>query len=612
MRQRNYKCFILCVLALFGGGFFLSLAGCSDDPENSDAKQIRQQTADALEMSARGADYDTLVAAQNKVQSSIVSHKKAGKATIDAARLASGNLGMVRGRQLQSGLDLKMLPLRQSIDAFEGILRTSGDLLLEKERIGALLAAGQQETVELEQLLKGHDQQAGLKAQFDSTQVELNQLLAQRQQQQAEKDKVQVILDDHQNRADVLMRKAELAKGDEKLKLEKEAFAILQDRKEYYIQAQASENEISAMSGQIELIQTCLDGLNQSIQETEQRINEIGSSPTRIALKQQMREIDQTLGDNQQQLVGSADAIKTAFGAYGKDCRDTCDIFEEAAAEFEKIGSRDMAFTANLQLAESYHHAALTCSALIGAQVNTTDRLQDLLEMANQTIAEVSQGMLPIAMLQEKLTAAMAIDAEQSQKAMDLFDKAIDTYEQAFNSTASMTRDLKQENKQKSQEAKCSVLKSQLLALDSKVKLADVLGLSEIADLANAKIQELMQQGEEYGVSFTQSETIKLLEVGIDYTASLPINLDVFFDDLQKRFIAWKRLSVDEKEAAVQANLIEIDALISRYGEALALKLEPLKQEMLDAQERGFEEIAPETTPTRTGGGFGEPNGFGF
>ena len=583
MRRRNYKYFILNVLVLCGAGLLLPFVGCTDNPENADTKEIRRETADALEKASQGADDEALLSAKNKVQSVLVRHQKAEELTKDAARLASGNLTLARARRMRSDLDLKTLPLRDAVSALEKSLRSSEALLLETERIKGILAGGQQEMAELEQLLDGTGQQAGLKQQLDQGQTQLNELLEQKKQEQVRQDKTQAVLDDYQSRADALMRKAELTVGDERLELEKEAFGILADRKEYYIEAQASENKITVLDGQIKLAQLQVDGIQQSIQETQQRINDIDTSATRVGLKQQMRQIEQTLKDNQQQLAKLANTTVTELDTFRDESQNICGVFEEAAAEFEKVRSRDAKFTANLQLAESYHQASLVCSAAIHVQMDASTRLEDLLRTADPAFADLLQGKLPI---------VMNVEADQSQQVMDFFDKAIEAYQQAFDAAGAVGR-----------EAQCSVLKSQLLAVDSKMRLANMLNLPNVAEQAETQRKELKEKGQEYGVSFTQSETWNLVEYGIGYKPSLPVNLEVLAEELAIRLAAWKRLPLTEQEAAIEANLTEIDDLISLYGETLAQKLEPLKQDMLDARQRGFEAPAPGTASSS-----GEPN----
>lgn len=605
MQCRNHKYFIHCVLSLLCSGVLLTAAGCSDNPEDAASKRVSQKTIDVVETSVKEKNYD---AAQQQVIAVMVDrdNKDAGGGSKDTAVLASGNLAMARGRRMMSDLELSVwkkadpesdaLPLQDRITEFENVLRSSEQLLLEKQQIENLLAGGQQEMEELRQLLAGGDGQPGLRTQADEAQAELTRLLDRKNQLLGQKDEVQTVLDDYQSRAAGFARKAEMAQGDEKLNLEKQGFAILQERKQYYIQAQSIENEVAVLDGQIELAQAKADGLNRSVQETEGRIEAIDNSQTRIALKRQMHEVGQTIGVNQQKMTAQAQSIRSSLDAYKAESRSVCEVFEEAAGEFERVRSRQAQFAVKLGQADSYHYAALTCSSSIKVQKIVSERLEDLMVTAEPTFADA---------LRQKLPIQTRVDAELSQKVMDFFDKAIVLYGEALDSAGAI-----------GQETECNVLKSQLLSVDAKMLLANALGLNDVTIEAAAKREELIEKGNEYGVSFTQSETKKLLDFGIDYKPSLPVNLDVFAEDLEKRFVGWKALPVSEQEAEVDANLMEIDKLVEKYGEELARRMEPLKQEMLAARERGFKEevidIEPDDqqeAPAAPGRGFGGPVG---
>jgi hypothetical protein len=79
--------------------------------------------------------------------------------------------------------------------------------------------------------------------------------------------------------------------------------------------------------------------------------------------------------------------------------------------------------------------------------------------------------------------------------------------------------------------------------------------------------------------------------------------MDAFISGKKQELSEWKRLPITEQEAAVDVNIQRIDSLIAQYGQEAASQLEPLKQEMLAAKERGFKEPAPGSSNL-----FGEPN----
>jgi hypothetical protein len=313
--RRNHKS-IICILL---SGFWMGLSclwvsGCTDNPDAKAAKEMRSQTAQAVQTSLTAKDYD---AAQQKVMASLQQNRPQGL-TKDAALLASGNLAVVKGQQMQADLAPKTVQLRTSTNQLEKILRDSERLLLEKERNEILLAVEDQESVELQKLLNGDDQTEGLNNQLEQVDAQNQQLLSQKASLQGDRDRVQAVLDEYQGNADALLRQAELEKGASRLDLEKQAFALLQERKDHYIKAQALENEMAVLDGDIALVQVRFDGLTQNIQEVQQRIEAIDTSPARSALEQQSREIEQALNGNRQRLTAVSNQIAGEFAAYRK------------------------------------------------------------------------------------------------------------------------------------------------------------------------------------------------------------------------------------------------------------------------------------------------------
>ncbi|MHC4290721.1 MAG: hypothetical protein ACYSTR_00705, partial [Planctomycetota bacterium] len=191
------------------------------------------------------------------------------------------------------------------------------------------------------------------------------------------------------------------------------------------------------------------------------------------------------------------------------------------------------------------------------------------------------------------------IDTDYANKTFAYFDQSIEAYEKALSVIMGLSRNLKSpEDKSRVQEAECSLMKSELLAMHSKMQLADLTEAFDLANSTETTIDELIQKGAELGVCFTQSEVIRIIEnEGLNYFPSLPLNMEVFFDGKKQELSAWENLPLDQQEAVIDDSLQEIDELIAKYGEDVASQLEPLKQEMLAAKERGFEESAPSSAP---------------
>ncbi len=572
MGRRNHKPVIYFLLAGFWIGLScLWVSGCSDNPEAEAAKKTRKETAQAVQASVTEKDYD---AAQRKVMASLQQNRPQGL-TKDTALLASGNLALVKGQQMQADLGPKTLQLRTSTNKLEKILRSSEKLLLKKGQIEILLAVENREVVELQRLLDGE----GLDKQLGEVDAQRQQLLSKKASMQADRERVQAVLDEHQSNADALMRQAELEKSANRLDLKKQAFAILQQRKEHYIKAQALENEMGVLDGEIALIQIRFDGLTQNIQEIQKRMETLDTSPTRMALGQQMREIKKTISDNQQRLAEVSAGIAMEFATYREISEQICAVYEEAISEFEKIRSGDASFAATVRLADSAYHAAMSCSMLLKNKKDMSGRWQDLLDTVDPLFVSAMQSKLPI---------QHTVDADHKKKAIAYFDQSIEIYEQAFSRADRMGADVK-----------CSLLKSELLALHSKMQLADLMGEFDLANSTETAMNDLIQRGSELGSCFTQSETLRvIMNEGLNYLPLLPLNMEVFIGGKKQELSAWKQLPISEQESVVETNIQQIDELIAQYGEDVAGQLEPLKQEMLAAKERGFKEPATgEVTP---------------
>ena len=580
MRRRNHKFIIYSFLVFFGMGFvLLSLAGCSDNPEAKAAKEMRNRTAQAVQMSVEQKDY---AKALEQTDGLLKGNRSKG-VTRDAALLASGNLALAKGRKMQEDLGLKALPLYGGLDRLEKVARNTEKLLVERDRIEMLLETDKKEITELRQWLNGNDQYEGLEPQLAQATKQMDQLLEEKTAVESDKEQTQRVLDDFQNKANDLMRQAELANGDKRLELEEQAFSLLLKRKEHYIEMQAAENKINVLNDKIALAQVHLDGIQQAIKETEQRIEAILNAEPRATLQKQIEEISSNISANRQELNMIAGELTSGLYNYREFADRICSVYEEAIKKFQQVRSNDITSTAALRAADGAYYAAMTCSAFTNVHNDIAGRVQMVLDSSDPALVSTLQGKLP---------SAGGLGSDYRDKMMAYFDQAVEGYEAAFQQAGRMDND-----------ARCSIAKSQLLALHSKIQIADKLEVFEIANAAETAMDALIEKGNELGACFTQSEAMRVVNQGLDYMPSLPLNMDVFLDRKKQELSEWKRLPVSEQEAAVAENIQQIDELIAQYGQDVETQLTPLKQEMINARERGFKE--PETSS-----GFGDPNSF--
>ena len=578
MRQIQSKSRSMRRLSLWLAAVSLLLTGCRDNPQDKAAKEVHQQIQAALAQS-------DVVAAQQQIQSAISRYRPTGSAQ-DSANLVSGHLTLSRGHTQRTELPLKTVPVRNAADAIAAQLVLSQQWLLEKERIDKMLALHDSEIVELNALIIGTSAQPGLQTRLSEAQAERAEHLSQKQAVQKEKDKIQAVIDDYQTRSETLLKQADMAKGDEKLSLQQQAYTLMLQRKNDYVQAQTAEHKIALLDDQIALIETRVRSLQDNLKKTQEQIAALETAPSRQLLKTQQTEITQLLSDRQKRIYEHADAIKTGLDAYRQAAQEVADILRQAAEHYQKVRSPNAALAAVMRQADCY-----ACAAMAGAEEilflrELAARLSGIVAAADETL---TLG------LAERLPLSADLDPEQLQTVIAFFDEADKAYEDAMERARRIP--------ERGREAAVSVLKSQLLAVQSKMQLADALAQYDLASQTQTRLEELKQKGQGFGSLFTFSETARLLDKGLAFVPSLPVNVELYFEGIRQRFAEWKRLATPAQQAAaVEKNLAEMDELVRAYGDEMSRLIEPLKQEMLAAKERGF--VVPVAAPTASG----EPN----
>lgn len=555
------------------------LTGCRDNPQDKAAKEVHQQIEAAL------AQTDS-AAAEQQIQQAVTTHRPVGSAQ-DSANLVSGHLALSRGLTFRADLPLKTIPVRNAADAIAAQLTQSQQWLLEKERIDKMLALHDSEIAELNALITGTPEQPGLQARLTEAQAEKTELLGQKNAILQQKDKVQAVIDDTQARSETLLKQADMAKGDEKLALQQKAYALMLQRKDDYVQVQAAENMIAVLDGRIALVETRVQSLQDNLKKTQEQIAALETAPSRQLLKTQQTEITQQLSEQQKRIYDNADAIKAGLEAYRQAARETVDSLLQAAEYYSKVRSDAASLPAVVRQADCYAYAARVGAEEMMFLREVAARLSGVVAAADETL---------VLGLAERLPLSADLDPEQFQKVIGFFDEADKAYDAAIERARRIPK--------LGSEAAVSVLKSQLLSLQSKMQLADTLAQYDLATLTQTRLGELKAKGqEEFGSLFTLSETARLLDKGLAYVPSLSVNVELYFEGIRQRFTEWKRLTTpDQQAAAVEKNLAEMDDLVRTYGDEMSSLIDPLKQEMLAAKERGF--VAPVAAP----GAPGEPN----
>jgi len=578
VRQNDLKSHTIRTLCVCLAGVVLAVAGCRDNPQDRAAKEVHRQIQSALQ-------HSDAVAARQQIQSAVTSHRPEGLA-YDSAHLVGGNLTFTAGLSDMAELPLATLDVHKAADAIASLLIESQRYLLDKDRVEKKRALQDAEISELTTLIRGTAEQPGLQARLTAAKDELGELQRQRQVARQEQTAVQAVIDDYQARSEALLKQADLASGDEKLNLQQQAYALRLERTADYVTVQAAENTISIFDDQIALAESRVEALERNLNETQNSIDAIETSLARRLLNEQQAELVQLLSEGQKQINARADAIKEGLASYRQAAEGVVQTFQLAAEQYQKIRAGDARLPATVRQGDSAMYAAITIADRIMFLNETTARLTGTIEAADETLV---RG------LRERLPLGTDPDDEPIRAMMAFFDQADSAYEEAMS--------LAQRLADRGREVAVGVLNSRLLALQRQMQMADALAQYELASQTQAKLETLKQQGQaDFGSLFTLSEAARLLDEGVYFTPVLPVNVELYFESVRQRLTEWEQLPTPEQKAeAVERHLVEIDELIGAYGDEMARLLEPLRQEMLAAMERGFE-----TTTTQRGPG--EPN----
>ena len=559
------------------------LVGCSDDPSNQAIQNIQQKTAEAMEVLVNKRDTEqarTRLAAARSIRATGLAR--------DSAFLASGNLELNQSRRQAADLNLLKPPARKELIAIHEQLDRILKLQLQHSQTQRLISSSDQEILELRQNLEtGTEVMPSLHQQLAEAGTRLRQLEAQQaqwQQKQAEADRQLAAL---QNQADAKMNEAKSASGALRADLEQESYKILLRKKTFYFDKQEAVNQLTLLDDQIALLSPVAQRLETDILQTQEKIRRLEQSEELARLR-----------DQQRQLTGQIDRETGVLRDHLTRFRQTADHYRQAAdqvlasldevlAQYQTVQARDIQPTVLYKKAQTQSLAASV----------TADRL-----LFESSLSLAVEGLLPIVENEQSLLALLqegfltVAEDQLLAKAVETFDQADQTFEQALTAGQTLGADA-------ARQFTLNVTKSRLLNLHTKMKLADALDRYELAEQTQEAFNQQRTEAVELGPAFTQSETARLLEKGLNYIPRMPFDSELFFESIRPQISAWRQVqgTPEQKEAVARQTLAAIEQLEAEADEKLLALLRPEKQAIQAAIERGFEElISPAGGPAST------------
>jgi hypothetical protein len=556
------------------------LTGCSDNPDDKALSQLQQQTSKTLDQFSRDRNLQT---AQEQLKS--LPHSPGGLSR-DSAILAAANTQLAISQQNRA--DLMLLPpnLNQHTEIVNLTLRQLSDNSNQIQSIKSLLSLSDAEILEMEKWIGSESDAESLKGQIVLARTEEKQVLEKKAAVEQEYQQARDMALDIDAQAEEKLRQAQTATGDNKAQLEKMGYDLKIQKKDYYIKTQQAQNTLDILNSQLESTQPLLKRLENNLQQAGEKLQALRTASSRTSLLNQQEKLVAQINQQKDLLRQQANRLVSQLAEYQQKADAIVTSVNEVVEQYQQINSRQLNPTVSMSMGQAY---ALAGSVLVSKIQTTADmgwRLEGILRSYETVLPE---GLsLPI---------ASKPDVEIAKKAMEYFDLAAEQYANAQSAAGQLRQD--------SQKAACAALKGQMLVIHRKIRLADRISDFDTAEKAQTQLDQLAEQGKEYGVLFSQSATAMLLSKGLDFIPQLPVDSAIVLEGIKKDFSGWRALRGTEAEAEVDRLIGHIEALQKDYAsdEQITQFLTQERQEMEAAKVKGFAE--EETQPTAE-----DPNGM--
>lgn len=562
------------------------ILGCSDDPAHQTQKKIYQKTSEAAAMLTYKGD---LEGARTQLEQAL---STSGTPTVrEPAYLTLGALEVDNLQRQAAQLEAAKQPaLNSLLQITEQIYRIE-KLRAEQQRVAQLIESNEKEMEELQQSLEGGGSFGhGLRSELTTAQEELAALKASRDEWAAKAAAADEQLSLLQAQAEDYFQKAKTAGPDKRAELEKTGYEILLQKKGFYSDKQEAVTQVAMLERQIALLEPRVQRLAQAVEDIQNKLEALRQSAQLAQLRVAHQQLAEQIQQEMATLRQMVSALRGHIQSYQQQHEQVSATLEKVLETYEQVRSP------NTLPAVLYRKGQL--QSLAGRLAGS--RLQFELSMS-MSIEQLIQAAGEDADAAEILREAVLTVAEDEwlSKAMAAFDQADEVFGRALAEERTLGGEA-------GKQFAANVTASRLLNLHSKMKLADSLDRYELAETTEAALKEQMQKAAELGPLLAQSETMRILEKGLQYLPQMPYDSELFFESIRPQLTAWKQAqgTPQEREQAARQALTLIEQFEANADEKLRGLLQAEKDAVKAAIARGFEEptIAPVTT--------NEPNQF--
>ncbi|MDO8303136.1 MAG: hypothetical protein Q7T18_07835 [Sedimentisphaerales bacterium] len=376
------------------------VAGCRDTDEHASAKQAHAAVKAAMKEFAAKGDF---VAAQKTLKQAL-SGDSVNSGEQNVVSLVEGSLKYGQADQLGQSLDPNWASIRQNLEELSGIAGQIIQVRLEKEYLESTLRSRQEEQKQLGVQLDGDaTSPGGIAAKLKDAQTKLADLKSQQRELSQKFNETLKQATTIQRQADELLAKAELAQGDKKADLQKQAYAVLlgtgdtTGKNAYLAEAQQLKDQLDTTESEIALVGPKVATFTAQSEKIRTRIDELDKSDFATKSNERLTTIGSLNTSFQEEFAGILGQIKQTQELLAEKMQQITDMFLAAQKDFKKITSdeslRDFARIAAAEASASearvrsdyaFSQRQLAARLTILSSTDATDSLAEIKTLAQR------------------------------------------------------------------------------------------------------------------------------------------------------------------------------------------------------------------------------------
>jgi hypothetical protein len=513
-------CRMVCILTVI-----TLIAGCGDNPDHAARKKGQAAVDAAISKYAATGDFDAAQKALNQTLD--------GSSGEEIVSLMQGGLKCAKAGKTQEELVPLWAATEENLDELSGIATQVTQMQIEKVQTESSLRSREEERKQLGVQLDGDANTPGITAKLNdaktkliglkSQQSELSQKLSEKLKQAAEL----------QRQADELLAKAELAKGEEKISLQKQAYAILAGSdgqaspNTYRNEAQELKDQLDVAESEIALVEPKVETLTAQLEKIRSRIDELNKSDFAAKSNEHLATINSTSTRFQEEFSTILGQIEQTQTQLTDKIKQLNELLLSAQKDFKKI-------TSDKSLQE-FARVAVAEASLNEARIRSNYALSQRQLAARLAI----------------LASAEAIDSQAqlktlSQRYVDDSDegalKAIADYNDAANLYGKIPA--------RKDDFAIAVLKKRIFVLAQKAYFAEQIENMDVKAQAVEQAKELIEKAIQFDPSFVSS----LNEPPYSILTGGKVTLEAASAEVKEANAPSPKVAIEPNESAVEPN----------------------------------------------------------